>query len=129
VPNPTELGAIAWQRDTFAKLDLSPMQRTKVHAALTLGTDPKVWLLPSNWPRCRRLPRPASKAASRQARTCRSSAPKVSPSGSITTCFGPASTLPATSAGTPAAAAIATARAASAAATNSAKPAPMFRLP
>lgn len=30
----------------FAKLELSPMQRTKVHAALTLGTDPKVWLSP-----------------------------------------------------------------------------------
>lgn len=30
----------------FAKLDLTPMQRTKVHAAITLGTDPKVWLSP-----------------------------------------------------------------------------------
>jgi hypothetical protein len=30
----------------FAELDLSPMQRTRVHAALTLGTDPKVWLSP-----------------------------------------------------------------------------------
>jgi Thioredoxin-like len=30
----------------YGKLDLSPMQRTKVHAALKLGTDPKVWLSP-----------------------------------------------------------------------------------
>lgn len=31
---------------SFAKLDLTPMQRTKVHAAITLGTDPKAWLSP-----------------------------------------------------------------------------------
>ncbi len=31
----------------YAKLELTPMQRTKVHSALTLGTDPKVWLLPA----------------------------------------------------------------------------------
>jgi hypothetical protein len=31
----------------FAALTLSPMQRTRVHAALSLGTDPMVWLTPS----------------------------------------------------------------------------------
>ncbi|HEX5054415.1 MAG TPA: VPGUxxT family thioredoxin-like (seleno)protein, type 2 [Planctomycetota bacterium] len=31
----------------YGKLDLSPMQRTKVHSALTLGTDAKVWLTPA----------------------------------------------------------------------------------
>jgi hypothetical protein len=31
----------------FAKLALTPMQRMKVHSALTLGTDPKVWLTPA----------------------------------------------------------------------------------
>lgn len=31
----------------FTKLQLTPMQRTKVHAALTLGSDPKVWLTPA----------------------------------------------------------------------------------
>ncbi len=31
----------------FAKLALTPMQRMKVHAALTLGTDAKVWLTPA----------------------------------------------------------------------------------
>ena len=30
----------------YAKLELTPMQRTKVHAALTLGQDPKPWLTP-----------------------------------------------------------------------------------
>ncbi len=28
----------------FAQLSLSPMQRMKVHSALTLGSDPQVWL-------------------------------------------------------------------------------------
>ncbi|MEO6598181.1 MAG: VPGUxxT family thioredoxin-like (seleno)protein, type 2 [Planctomycetota bacterium] len=31
----------------YAKLSLSPMQRMKVHSALTLGTDPKLWLTPA----------------------------------------------------------------------------------
>jgi hypothetical protein len=31
----------------YAKLSLTPMQRTKVHAALTLGSDAKVWLTPA----------------------------------------------------------------------------------
>jgi hypothetical protein len=31
----------------FAKVALTPMQRTKVHAALTLGGDPLVWLTPA----------------------------------------------------------------------------------
>jgi hypothetical protein len=31
----------------YAALELTPMQRTKVHAALTLGTDPKAWLTPA----------------------------------------------------------------------------------
>ena len=31
----------------YGKLSLSPMQRTKVHSALTLGTEPKVWLTPA----------------------------------------------------------------------------------
>lgn len=30
----------------FAKLELSPIQRTKVHSSLTLGRDGKVWLTP-----------------------------------------------------------------------------------
>ena len=64
-----------------------------------------------------------------QARTCRSSAPKTSWSGSITTCFAPDSTVPARQAVTPHAAAISTQRCASCAATYSAKPAPMLRLP
>lgn len=48
----------------FAKLDLTPMQRTKVHAALTLGTDPRIWLTPqqvavtSPQPRAARRPGP-----------------------------------------------------------------------
>jgi hypothetical protein len=31
----------------YAKLDLTPLQRTKVHAALTLGEDPRQWLTPA----------------------------------------------------------------------------------
>jgi len=31
----------------YAKLDLTPMQRMKVHSALTLGTDPRRWLTPT----------------------------------------------------------------------------------
>jgi hypothetical protein len=31
----------------YAKLELTPMQRMKVHGALTLGTDSKVWLTPA----------------------------------------------------------------------------------
>jgi hypothetical protein len=31
----------------YAKLELTPMQRTKVHAALTLGSEPRVWLSPT----------------------------------------------------------------------------------
>ena len=31
----------------YAELALTPMQRTKVHAALTRGQDPKVWLTPA----------------------------------------------------------------------------------
>lgn len=43
----------------YAQLALTPMQRTKVHAALTLGTDGKQWLTPAQ---VAALARPASKA-------------------------------------------------------------------
>ena len=59
-------------------------------------------------------------------RSCRSSWPKLMPSGSISNCLGPASTWPATRAPMPRPWAIATVRSASPGATNSAKPAPMF---
>lgn len=42
----------------YAKLDLTPMQRTKVHAALTLGTDAKTWLTPTQ---LGAMPKPAQK--------------------------------------------------------------------
>ena len=31
----------------FARLELSPMQRMRVHSALTLGSEPRVWLTPA----------------------------------------------------------------------------------
>lgn len=31
----------------YGKLEMTPMQRTKVHSALVLGTDPNVWLTPA----------------------------------------------------------------------------------
>lgn len=46
-PAPTSDQQHALFGTAYAKLLLTPMQRTKVHAAITLGTDPKVWLLPS----------------------------------------------------------------------------------
>ena len=61
-------------------------------------------------------------------RSCRSSVPKRIPSGSISSSLAPASTRPATMAGTPCARATSTVRAASAAATKIAKPAPMLNV-
>jgi hypothetical protein len=55
--------------------------------------------------------------------------PHDEPSGSISSCLGPASTWPATQAPCPGPAGTATVRSASAAATKSAKPAPMFSVP
>ncbi len=68
-------------------------------------------------------------APRRAQRSCRSSAAKRRPSGSISSSLSPDSTTPAKVAQTPFACAISTVRCACPAGTKSAKPAPMFSVP